>query len=56
MNFEINFLFLIKPFFLHDQKFKYFENGNNFWDETKKTFFINFHRISVSKIVSDLRF
>ena len=34
INFEINFLFLIKPLFLYDQKvmikFKYFEKGKSF--------------------------
>ena len=34
INFEINLIFLIKPFFLHDQtvktKFKYLENEKSF--------------------------
>ena len=34
MNLEINFILLIKPFFLHaknaKQKFKYLENGKSF--------------------------
>ena len=42
MNFEVDFIFLIKPFFLHDQKvmtkFKYLENKKNFHDEIKSIF------------------
>ena len=33
MNFEVNFIFLIKPFFLHDEKLKilkYLENEKSF--------------------------
>ena len=35
MNFEVNLIFLIKPFFLHDQKrrgkkMKYLDNENSF--------------------------
>ena len=37
MNFEINFIFLILPFFLHDQKswqkLKYFQNGMQFFND-----------------------
>ena len=29
-------MFLIKPFFLNEQKPKYFENEKSFWDEIKK--------------------
>ena len=42
INFEIDFWFLIKPFFVHDQKFKtktqIFENEKSFQDKVKKHF------------------
>ena len=44
MNFEINLIFLIKPFFYMTkksrQKFKYLENGKSFQDEIKSIFII----------------
>ena len=30
MNFEVNLIFLIEPFFLHDQEVKYLENEKSF--------------------------
>ena len=49
MNFEINLIFLIKPFFPHDQKsrqkIKYLENERSFSDE--KSFFIIFKGLSM---------
>ena len=42
MNFEVNLIFLIKPFFVHDQKvmtkLKYLENEKTFQDEIKSIF------------------
>ena len=42
MNFAVNFIFLIKPFFLNDkkpwQKLKYIENKKSFYDEIKSIF------------------
>ena len=42
MNFEVNLIFLIKQFFVHDQKvmtkLKYLENEKTFQDEIKSIF------------------
>ena len=42
INFAVNFIFLTKPFFLHDQKvstkYKYLENEKSFWRWNKKHF------------------
>ena len=53
MNFEVNLIFLIKPFFLYEQKVvakrKYLENGNAFKIK-QKAFFIIFKGFSIKKI------
>ena len=55
INFEINFIFLNKPFsFLtkrSSQKFKYLENENSFYSETKSILHL-LKGFSVDKIVS----
>ena len=42
INFEVNLIFLIKPFFwmtkMSWQKLKYLENKKSFWDEIKNFF------------------
>ena len=52
MNFEVNFIFLIKPIFIHDQKvvakLKYFENRKSFYDEIK-TFLVIFKGLSIKQ-------
>ena len=55
IKFEINLIFLIKPFFYMTkksrQKFKYLVNKKNFWGEIRSIFYI----FQLAKIVSDLR-
>ena len=58
MGFVINYIFLIEPFFLHDQtswqKLKHLEDEMSFWGEIKH--FSSFLKsFQLSKIVSDLR-
>ena len=52
MNFEINFIFLIEPFFYMTKKswqeLKYLENEKSFWGEIK-AFFIIFEGLLVIK-------
>ena len=52
MNFEINIIFLIKQFSLHDQKpwqkLKYLENEKSFWGEIKSIFH-HFKGLSIAK-------
>ena len=58
VNFEINLIFLIKPFFYMTkksrQKFRYLENENIFM-RNKKHFSSFFKGFQLPKIVSDLR-
>ena len=57
MNFEVNFIFLIKPFFYlpkkSRQKFKYLECEKGFEDEIKKNFII-FEALSLKQIIKNL--
>ena len=59
IKFEINLIFLIKPFRYMTkksrQKYKYLENKKSFWGEIKNIFQYIFKGLSVVKIVSDLR-
>ena len=53
MNFEVNLIFLIRSFFLHDQnvatKTKYIEKEKSFPDEIK-TIFHHFKRFSIKQM------
>ena len=58
--FEINLIFLIKPFCSMTkksrQKFKYLENEKSFWCEIKSVFHFSFLKaFPLPKIISDLR-
>ena len=54
INFEINLIFLIKPFFLHAkksrQKFNYLENEKSFKDEIKSIIFEGLSLKQIKKI------
>ena len=56
MNFEFNLIYLIKRFFLHDQKAKSRDKNLNIFRRKRyfimkeKAFFINFKRLSMKQI------